>query len=893
MKLSNLFAFVALCSLLCQVADSTGQEANAVWDGSTGFWSDASKWSSPAFPNNGNGGLNYNVDIPNGRVTMDSDITIEQFEFNGIELNFGNFRLTVNQDAEWTNGSLQGGGITDFFGFVEYGGSSKRLNGNTINNHADADWCDGDFYSGQGAVFNNLATAKLCKNVNANFLFNLGGQVSEFNNFGTFENNGLTRFTARFSNRGIVDVQSGELVLDGGGMSDGTFLVAPLASLKFRGGHGGHQLMAPTITGGGDVEFTNLTTSIVGGTYDLGGATFVSGGTVNFDLPFFETENLTISGGILRGAPQGGFVGTNLTFTGGTLERPGSTVVLGNMILEGGVKRIRDEHILANAVTATWTQGDIYLGSSAIFQNRAGAILEASSDADFLYNLGGSMAIFYNEGEFSKTAGDGVTRFTSFFENRGTVNVDRGTLELDGPVENRGEINVAAGTTLELASGGSMHFAGARLAGEGDLDFSGGTHELHFLADDFALQGQVHVSGGSTELVVKTPVVVSQLSFDSGTRNGSADIDVVQVFQWNGGLFNGNATTHSHGTLMVDGTTVRLQNDHLFRNHGVGLWSSGSFFTGSGAGFINMPGAVFEIIHDAEFLYNLGGNASVFENQGTLSKSGGAGDTVFSSDFYNSGTLKFDSGNVRFDRGLVQTGGNTSFSGGTAEAAFNHCLEFLGGELSGEVVISGNVDLLGALARPGKNSQGSRIDSINIDGDVNIGNESIIEIEIQSVVGGSGISWDVVKIFGDVNLAPVTGSHETTIKLVSLDENGNRGPVPDFDGGSSYQFPVVFANSIMGFDPANITIDTTEFDNPLMASFSVMLDLTGPMSQLIVNYAGILLGDVNQDGSVNLLDVDPFVTAVGNGTFIDEADMNRDGSVNLLDVALFIQALTN
>ena len=51
-------------------------------------------------------------------------------------------------------------------------------------------------------------------------------------------------------------------------------------------------------------------------------------------------------------------------------------------------------------------------------------------------------------------------------------------------------------------------------------------------------------------------------------------------------------------------------------------------------------------------------------------------------------------------------------------------------------------------------------------------------------------------------------------------------------------------------------------------------------------------GDVNQDGSVNLLDVQPFVDLIGNGTFQDEADLNQDGNVNLLDVDPFVTALS-
>ncbi len=50
-------------------------------------------------------------------------------------------------------------------------------------------------------------------------------------------------------------------------------------------------------------------------------------------------------------------------------------------------------------------------------------------------------------------------------------------------------------------------------------------------------------------------------------------------------------------------------------------------------------------------------------------------------------------------------------------------------------------------------------------------------------------------------------------------------------------------------------------------------------------------GDVNLDGVVNGLDVDPFVDVLLNGPFQDEADMNADGEVNGLDVDPFVEAV--
>ena len=52
-----------------------------------------------------------------------------------------------------------------------------------------------------------------------------------------------------------------------------------------------------------------------------------------------------------------------------------------------------------------------------------------------------------------------------------------------------------------------------------------------------------------------------------------------------------------------------------------------------------------------------------------------------------------------------------------------------------------------------------------------------------------------------------------------------------------------------------------------------------------------LLADVNLDGIVNGLDVDPFVDVLLDGPYQAEADLNGDGDVNGLDVDLFVDAV--
>ena len=66
--------------------------------------------------------------------------------------------------------------------------------------------------------------------------------------------------------------------------------------------------------------------------------------------------------------------------------------------------------------------------------------------------------------------------------------------------------------------------------------------------------------------------------------------------------------------------------------------------------------------------------------------------------------------------------------------------------------------------------------------------------------------------------------------------------------------------------------------------------LDGAFNDYIVRVA--VIGDVNEDCEINLLDVDPFIEALGSGDYVLRADINQDGALNLLDVDEFINLLS-
>jgi hypothetical protein len=160
---------------------------------------------------------------------------------------------------------------------------------------------------------------------------------------------------------------------------------------------------------------------------------------------------------------------------------------------------------------------------------------------------------------------------------------------------------------------------------------------------------------------------------------------------------------------------------------------------------------------------------------------------------------------------------------------------------------------------------------------------------------------------GPLGLASTTVSYVETANGIEITASGLNIVLP---GGLTYLIGITpilnFAtNGQEFFLDAGANGQTTFLNNPGGALFiplfgtetinANILDLPTPYTGMAIRITApstVLKGDVNGDGLVNLLDVQPFVAAVASGTFIPEADCNCDGVVNLLDVAPFVAILS-
>ena len=124
----------------------------------------------------------------------------------------------------------------------------------------------------------------------------------------------------------------------------------------------------------------------------------------------------------------------------------------------------------------------------------------------------------------------------------------------------------------------------------------------------------------------------------------------------------------------------------------------------------------------------------------------------------------------------------------------------------------------------------------------------------------------------------------------------------DFDVGEQFQVgtQVIGSGDVTTTDVADLTRDPIIVPANTPITFSPIAATSGGPSSIglqeiilhVKTDTEPLLGDVNMDGSVDLLDVAPFVQLLTNGQFQIEADVNQDGEVDLLDVGPFVDLIT-
>jgi hypothetical protein len=234
----------------------------------------------------------------------------------------------------WNGGTMNGPGVTniDATGVMTLGGvsTSKFMLQRTVNNNGHAfmnGTGTGALYLGDNATFNNTPGAIFEIQNNDSIMYSNGTIQPAFNNDGTFKKSGgagistVGSSSLPFNNNGTVDILTGTISLDGGGISGGVFNISSVAVLRFNAGVSTLQ-PGSSIAGAGNVTMNGGTANIAG-LYNITGITNVTGGVLNFNSTG-TTTNANLINGIIGGT--GSFTVTDtLNWNGGSMNDPGST----------------------------------------------------------------------------------------------------------------------------------------------------------------------------------------------------------------------------------------------------------------------------------------------------------------------------------------------------------------------------------------------------------------------------------------------------------------------------------------------------------------------------------------------------------------------------------------
>jgi hypothetical protein len=658
----------------------------------------------------------------------------------GVLLGVGG--LMVTGLMTWTGGTMSGTGSTTIgpgATLVINGPGTKVLDGRTLNlqSGASATWTGtGNIDLNNGAVINNQQGATFNVQIDQNVRTN--GALAAFNNNGTFlesTSTGTSTISAQFNNTGSVEVQTGTLVLAGGGTSTGTFAVTaigdPNATLNFGGGT--HRLVGAnsSVSGPGKVVFSGGTIEVAGN-YNITGSTTVAapqfgppsvsvrfpgtvvslgaslmlgsqnGNTTSVDFVNndINVASATITTGSLLGVGNATF--GQLTWTGGTMGDTGTTTISpnGTLTIMGANVKTLDTRILniSTGATANWTgTGDISLLNGAVINNQTGATFNVQIGDRFSTN--GTLAAFNNAGLFHQFNSTGTAVIATQFNNSGSVQVDTGTVVFSVGGTSDGTFTVAQSANLEF--GGGTHRLNTSVSGAGNVTFSSGAVDVvgtynvagtttitetpfvgaatvRFTGPIANIGSNLVISGNATVDFADNNVSVASATMSGGRLLSSGDFGIAGVMTWSGGTMGdfGSTTVASGARLTISGSADKILDGRTLNvnDSAAVTWTgTGNLGISNGAIINNLANGTFTVNNNQSFTSS--GAIGTFNNAGTFRKTISSGPTTVNMIFNNSAT-----GTVFVDNNgtLVLAGGGIS-TGSFVVTSAAGTLDFGGG----------------------------------------------------------------------------------------------------------------------------------------------------------------------------------------------------------------------
>ncbi len=685
------------------------------------------------------------------------------------------------------------------------------------------------------------------------------------------------------------------------------------------------------------------------GSISVGGFVFLDSGTI-------EGGSLSVNGNIRIGVFSGSSdnrVDSNVTLTGGEFwfnsSGDHSLRLGGDVIMDMG-SRVRD---FGNPVAHLFVEGYLENAGGNIDVNKAtietGALISATNTPTMRFGMlsGGGYfdldstavlsvgfgdadstfdGIIQGDGHLEKT-GHGTLTLTGNQTYVGNTYIEAGTLKLDGSSRLRdatlvfvesdgtyqldsipdaiwglygtGHVQLNGNTTLVIGNsnngGGIGTFEGS-MAGTGRLVKRGsGTFTL---ASENSYSGQTLVTEGTLRVTN---------GFNSASGSGAIHVEPEGILNIDGGSVVGDVMT-VEGLVQMTGGSLEVSNA-LDINGGTFEMTGGQLVTDSVFGDLTMDGGTLAI-PELESSTDISGNFTL-GSAATLEIQlfGEKEDELYvQEDVSLSGNLDLQI----VDTSLLSDGQQFRiiYSGGNITGQFAGLADgdVVGGVNGIELIINyeSNAVTMVAMAIP---NDPTKIDF-----------QSLQHVDFLSLFHGNQYSEDGFTISGP-NLqswGTLANRYSGSTALYSGASNGVTTLTKD-DGGSFAMTSINLAEfnpeiadvnfvgqlTNGGTTSQTFTLDgmafgqeTFLFDNSFGNVTSVSWVQESPFHQFDDIVFGepsdpdVLLGDVNLDGLVNLLDVQPFISVLGAGQYQAEADNNQDGVVNLLDVDSFIELIS-
>ncbi|MCO5051617.1 MAG: Ig-like domain-containing protein [Verrucomicrobiae bacterium] len=650
--------------------------ATLTWtNNASGVWHEADNWS----PNQVPGAADIVVLNHNVTVTVTNDVAVAELQFSGggtINVTTGVLTAaTFNWTGGWLRGAVQcgGGSISGNYGKYLVGG--VLINAGTLEWSGSLTLGTSSYGTGDPGVISNLVSGVI--NLTSDF------SASSYYDGGIIYNDGVINKTGgvgtmtfnhgQLHNRGNLNVSSGTLSFNWGGISSGSIVVAADCTLRFDGGTftltegstvsgaGNLWVSGGTANFNGDYSLTGTNSFTSGNTYfnglyQINAAINITGGNVYFNNAGVSEVNVpTVAlagGGTLGGTNT--VTAADFTWTGGWLR---TVLTCGGGSIGGGTTKYLVGGVLINAGTLEWS-GSLTLGTSSYgtgdpgtLSNLVSGVINLTGDiyANWHYDAGQ----IYNAGVINKTSGTGAATFQQGpFYNSGSVNIQSGTLNLAGGGSSSGSFLMQPEAALSFSS--NYEFTdGSSVGGGGDFAVTSGT--LNFNDTAQFTNTVLRLAGGSVNFnnvesgVVQIP---NLLMTGNGTLGGTNTVTAAD-FTWTGGWLRTVLTCG--GGSIGSGPTKYLVGGSLI-NGGAITWTDWIYLGADGYGVSNY-GVISNLLTGIMTVTtdNAGVNTyydgGIIYNYGTIAKIGGAGVTPLNSTFHNYGTVNVATGKFRFGNG--------------------------------------------------------------------------------------------------------------------------------------------------------------------------------------------------------------------------------------------------